>query len=111
MQDRKGLAGGFEEIWLEAHDRRRREVLLYVSAAGGESRMFGRGRKLEQRSYDRDKKEPVVRSSICTGERVAGFKDKETGKFEDILLLRTEADLEQFCAMYGVKKSDIKTIY
>ncbi len=77
--------------------------------------MFGRGKRLEkrleQKSYDRDKKEPVIRSSICTGERVAGFIDKETGKFEDILLLRTEADLELFCAMYGVEKRAVKTIY
>lgn len=77
--------------------------------------MFGRGKRLEkrleQKSYDRDKKEPVIRSSICTGERVAGFRDKETGKFEDILLLRTEADLERFCAMYGVEKRAVKTIY
>ena len=73
--------------------------------------MFGRRKKQESRSYDREQKEPVIRSSICTGEKVAGFKDKETGKFEDILLLKTEADLDKFCEMYGIEKNIIKTIY
>lgn len=73
--------------------------------------MFGRRKKQELRSYDREQKEPVIRSSICTGEKVAGFKDKETGKFEDILLLKTEADLDKFCEMYGIEKKIIKTIY
>lgn len=73
--------------------------------------MFGRRKKQELRSYDRERKEPVIRSSICTGEKVAGFKDKETGKFEDILLLKTEADLDKFCEMYGIEKNIIKTIY
>lgn len=73
--------------------------------------MFGRRKKQELRSYDRERKEPVIRSSICTGEKVAGFKDKETGKFEDILLLKTEEDLDKFCEMYGIEKNIIKTIY
>lgn len=73
--------------------------------------MFSRRKKQEIRSYDRERKEPVIRSSICTGERVAGFKDKETGKFEDVLLLRTEADLDCFCEMYGIEKKEIRTFY
>ncbi len=73
--------------------------------------MFGRPKKREKKSYDREKKEPVIRSSICTGEKVAGFKDKETGRFEDILLLKTEEDLDGFCEIYGIEKQEIKTIY
>lgn len=73
--------------------------------------MFGRPKKQEKKSYDREKKEPVIRSSICTGEKVAGFKDKETGRFEDILLLKTEQDLDGFCEIYGVEKKELKTIY
>lgn len=73
--------------------------------------MFGRRKKQEQQSFDREKKEPVIRSSICTGEKVAGFRDKGNGKFEDILLLKTETDLNRFCELYGIEKSEIKTIY
>ena len=31
--------------------------------------------------YDPATQIPVIRSSICTGEKVAGFKDKRSGRF------------------------------
>lgn len=58
-------------------------------------------------TYDKTGKRPVIRSSICTGERVAGFKDNQTGKFEEIMLLRDENDLEEFLERYDVDKTDI----
>ena len=64
--------------------------------------MFGRKRKIQTKSYDHEKKEPVLLSSICTGERVAGFENLETGKFEEIQLLQSERDLEQFKKRYGI---------
>ena len=45
---------------------------------------------------------PVIRCSICTGEQVAGFRDRETGKFTEAALLRTPADLEAFREKYGI---------
>ena len=48
------------------------------------------------RSYDKDSKRPVIKASICTGEQVAGFKDIHTGKIEEIMLIRSEADLDNF---------------
>ena len=45
---------------------------------------------------------PVLRCSICTGEQVAGFRDKETGRFEEVMLLRTPRDLEVFRSVYGI---------
>ncbi|MBQ9198918.1 MAG: aspartate dehydrogenase [Lachnospiraceae bacterium] len=56
------------------------------------------------KTYDKETQIPVLRCSICTGERVAGFKDKTTGKFNDITLIRTDADLKQFMKEYGVEK-------
>ena len=52
--------------------------------------------------YDKTGKKAVLRCSICTGEQVAGFQDIATGKFEDIMLIRGEADLEAFKQMYDV---------
>ena len=52
--------------------------------------------------YDRIKYQPVLRSSICTGEQVAGFKDLQTGKIEEIMLLQCPEDLEKFRKMYGI---------
>lgn len=55
--------------------------------------------------------EPVIRSSICTGERVACMRERKTGRLREIMLLRSPGDLEAFCSQYGVKKEKIKTIY
>jgi hypothetical protein len=44
----------------------------------------------------------VLHCSICTGEQVAGFKNLENGKFEEIMLINSEKDLEAFKQMYGV---------
>lgn len=54
-------------------------------------------------SYDRENKKPVIRSSICSGEQVAGFKDIHTGKMEEVMLIKNPADLDQFRAMYGIE--------
>ena len=54
--------------------------------------------------------EPVIRSSICTGEKVAGFREKETGRFREVCLIRTPDDLDAFRRRYGVE-GDIPTIY
>ncbi|MBR5960335.1 MAG: aspartate dehydrogenase [Clostridia bacterium] len=60
-------------------------------------------------SYDPEKQEPVIRSSICTGEKVAGFKSKEDGHFTEVMVLRTPKDEERFKERYGVE--NIKTEY
>lgn len=45
-------------------------------------------------SYDKEHMKLVIKTSICTGEQVAGFKDIHTGKIEDIMLVKTSADIE-----------------
>ena len=59
--------------------------------------------------FDAAKQVAVVRASICNGERVAGFKDRETGHFTEVMLIRSDADLEKFKKMYGV--DEVKTEY
>ena len=58
--------------------------------------MFGRRKKQAAAPYQKDGKIPVIRSSICTGEQVAGFKDLSSGKFEERVLLRDDRDLQEF---------------
>ena len=65
--------------------------------------MFGK-RKRQAKTYDRETLVPVLRCSICTGEQVAGFKDLRTGAFEDVALIRSEADLKAFMREYGIEK-------
>lgn len=70
--------------------------------------MFGRRKKVVVSSYDKSGKIPVIRSSICTGEQVAGFKDAISGKFEELMLLRDDKDLAEFLQCYQVEESEIK---
>lgn len=74
--------------------------------------MFWKRKKSsQQQSFDRDTEFPVIRSSICTGEQVAGFKHKQTGAFREIMCLRTVADKEQFMEQFGIKAEEIKKEY
>ncbi len=68
-------------------------------------------KKQETRTYDRQTQKPVIRSSICTGEKSAGFRDLRTGKFTEIMLLRTPGDLEEFRRLYGIGEEEISTEY
>ena len=61
-------------------------------------------------SYDREKKEPALRCSICTGEQVAGFWDLEARWFEEVMLIRGDADLQEFRRIYGIT-GEIRKIY
>ncbi len=70
--------------------------------------MFGRGPKWQVEAYDKTGKTPVIKASICNGEKVAGFKDQATGKFEEIMFIRTDADLREFLHRYGVKEDEIR---
>lgn len=62
--------------------------------------MFRKKRKVLE--YDAENRKPVLRCSICTGEQTAGFKDLRTGKFTEVMLIRTPGDLEEFMRLYGL---------
>lgn len=70
--------------------------------------MFGIRRKMAISTYDKSGKIPVIRSSICTGERVAGFKDPVSGKFDEMMLIRDGRDLSEFLQRYQVEEGEIK---
>ena len=55
--------------------------------------------------------QPVIRASICTGEKVTGFRDIRTGKITEVMLIRTPADLERFRQLYGIGEDEIRTEY
>lgn len=69
--------------------------------------MFGR-RKKTAPVYDKSGKIPVIRSSICTGEQVAGFKDPVSGKFQELMLIRDSDDLAEFLSSYQINEDDIQ---
>ena len=65
-------------------------------------------RKQVKESYDRENQRPVIRASICTGEKVAGFKDIHTGKFTEVMVIRDSKDMEEFTSKYDISASDIR---
>ncbi len=56
------------------------------------------------KQYDKENQKPVLKCSICNGEQVAGFKNLRTGRFEEVMLVRNEADLREFMDRYGVSE-------
>ncbi len=61
-------------------------------------------------TYDPALQEPVLRCSICNGEQVAGFRDKKTGAFSEVMLIRSPQDLEEFRNQYKIRE-EIRKIY
>ena len=72
--------------------------------------MFRRSRERKHETYDKEKSYPAIRSSICTGERVAGLRDRDTGRFTEIMLISSDKDLESFKKRYGIT-DDIEVFY
>ena len=69
------------------------------------------GRAAPAPDYDRENLRPVIRTSICTGEQTAGFRNIHTGKFTEVMLIRTDRDLEEFRKAYGIPADKITTEY
>ena len=67
-------------------------------------------KKAKAKTFDAERYAPVIRSSICTGEKTAGFRDRQTGAFREVMLIRTDADLAAFRKQYGIA-GEIETIY
>ena len=65
-------------------------------------------KKSAVQSYDTENKNPVIKASICNGEQIAGFKDIHTGKFEEVMLIKTAADLKKFKSVYGITEEITK---
>lgn len=66
-------------------------------------------KKIQKENYDKESLKPVIRSSICSGEKVAGFRDIRTGKFMEVMLIRDSNDIDLFLEKYDISVAEIKT--
>ena len=66
---------------------------------------FKKKKPVKPLEFDRENLEPVIRCSICTGEQVAGFRDRHTGRFTEVQLLMSDEDLQQFLITYGLTET------
>ena len=67
------------------------------------TRFLHREKSQPEIPYDPQTQYPIVKSSICTGEKVAGFRDKNGSHFTEVMVIRTPDDLNRFKAMYGLE--------
>lgn len=66
-------------------------------------------KKATKETYDKENQKPIIRSSICTGEKVAGFKDIHTGKFTEVMLIKNDNDMKVFLAKYDISADEVRT--
>ena len=59
--------------------------------------------------YNPENQYAVIKSSICTGEKIAGFKDKNDGHFTEVMLIRSTEEEQRFKKIYNLET--IKTEY
>ena len=59
--------------------------------------------------YDPETMYAVIRSSICTGEKLAGFKNKKDGHFTEVMLITSPEDVERFKEIYEL--DSVRTEY
>ena len=72
-------------------------------------KLFGTRKKKETTvQFDPETQYAVIRSSICTGAKVAGFKNKTDGHFTEVMLIRTAADEKEFKETYGVESLKVE---
>ncbi|MCH5257190.1 MAG: aspartate dehydrogenase [Lachnospiraceae bacterium] len=70
------------------------------------------GKRKLYKLFLNDKKNwnPVIKYSICNGEKVAGFQHIHTGDFKEECLIRSEKELQEFKAKYGIA-GEVEKIY
>ena len=67
-------------------------------------KLFGHKKKQEASiQFNPETQDAVIRSSICTGEKVAGFKNKADGHFTELMLIKSPVDEKLFKETYGVE--------
>ncbi|MBQ8160850.1 MAG: aspartate dehydrogenase [Clostridia bacterium] len=71
--------------------------------------LFLRKKQSPTLTYDQERLEPILRSSICTGETTAGFLEKGTGHYTEVCLIRSPGDLAAFRQKYGIEGEIRKT--
>lgn len=51
-------------------------------------------RRKKEKTLDLTGKTPLIRCSICTGEKTGGYRDDKTGEFREIMCLVSDEDYQ-----------------
>lgn len=83
-------------------------IMIFADVVGMEDKIMFH-KKIQKETYDKENQKPVIRSSICTGEKVAGFRDLHTGKFTEVMMISDNRDMDLFLEKYDISVAEIKT--
>lgn len=64
---------------------------------------FFKREEIPEFKYDPKIHSAVIKCSICNGEQVAGFKDKATGTFHEIMFISNPSQLDEFIEKYKIE--------
>ena len=68
-------------------------------------------KKIRKRlEYNKEKERPVLRCSICNGEKVAGFMEYGTKNFREVAFIRDDEELKSFMEDCGAE-GEIEKVY
>ena len=59
-------------------------------------------------AYDKDNFKPIIKASMSSGEKVAGFIDLRTGEFIRTMLIKNSVDIDIFLEKYEISVAEIK---
>ncbi|MCR5503840.1 MAG: aspartate dehydrogenase [Lachnospiraceae bacterium] len=65
-------------------------------------KLFHKKNPVERIGFDPESQYAVIRCSICTGEKVAGFKNRKDGHFTEVMLITCPEDEKRFREIYGL---------
>lgn len=73
--------------------------------------MFKKKKTIPAYTFDPNREKPIIRCNVYTGEKIAGFKNIETGKFIEMMLIQSEQDVAKFRSDYHLGDVNIRTEY
>ena len=74
-------------------------------------KLSNRKKQASPAPYHIDIFEPVLKSSVCIGKLTVCFRDRETGKVHDIMVISHPKDLHDFGKEYGADVENMRTVY
>ena len=65
--------------------------------------LFKKNTHAEKYPFNPETEEPFIHANTCNRDMVAGFKEKNSGVFHEVMLIKDKKDIEEFKASYGIK--------
>ncbi|MDD6176212.1 MAG: hypothetical protein PUC59_10730 [Firmicutes bacterium] len=78
-------------------------LAAFTVVFAAEMRPYYERRLKETIPFDSQKQYAVIRSSVCTGEKIAGFKNIDDGHFTEVMLIRTDEEEQRFRKIYNLE--------